>query len=891
MADYPLDLVQSNECIGNSLSTFNVNFKTIADTFAALDNKINSVSASDLQKVVQLIPGSNIAITPTEVQGVYMVDALGAGASILSNTAVISGANVGTVGARVFKRKSADRNLEFRRLVSGGSNILISEEGDTIKFTAFDPSGRTGGETNTTSNQGSGVGIAMPKRGVDLPLKSLVPGNGIAITSQASSVQIESTIQATGVNVGDGAGVFKYAFGNHFTFKTLTSGSSNVIVQDTPEEIRLTVVDTLTAQNTPLGVGIFKEKDLFTNKLVFKGLVGSSVLTATNISPCEVTFTPTANSVNLTVVDKVTGVNVPVTTFVPPYKGEAGKIFKNKVGNTLNFKNLIPGENIKITNSLNNNEVIISTTADVLSAGEANEGINLGGGIEVYKEKNGVQLAFRTLSAGSGINLIESSDTILVSAAAFPSIETFVTKDSLTGFNVGGGSGLFNSVSGSGLIFKTLSATTPYITVIPTSNTVTLSVGNVVSKAQNDPASGITGGIFKNQIGDTLNFRKIAAGAGISIQEQTGNVVISNTYSIPAFLTNLGNGFKNRIINGNCDIWQRQKIVGLTPTGSLSTGKLNSVSFSGNSTTFGYLADRIGVLAGSKASGIVDPTVSVSKIDVDFSDTTAAGMLSACNPTSALRVTLGLRPTTTFVPTTVGQRIENVRSLAGRTVTFSFWARSNNVGSSNINISYMQCYKPTAVPFNVGCYQYPSTVVQTIPLNATWSRVNATFTLPEISPSFWAGLWGSEKDEPVWNSFTQIGIEILGSQSRYVDIVGLQLEENSVMTDFEKRPLGIELNLCQRYYETGDRLQTQFATNSANITYTPFKVTKRRAPTMSIASGVILKNSIPNNPNLFVVDHTFDTSSIDSFTTSFTGDNIIVNAKPFIYNWVASAEL
>jgi hypothetical protein len=898
MADYSFEIIESNECIGNSLSTLNSNFVGIVNQIAGLDTKIKTVSANDLQKIVQLVPGNNVTISPTEVQGVYLIDAslAGSAGSVLSNTAVISGANVGTAGAKIFKRKAPDRFLEFRRLVSGGSNLVISEEGDLIKFTAFDSSGRTGGEVNTTVNAGSGVGVAMTKIGPTLPFKSLVPGRGISITSQPSSVLITNTLDANGLNTGAGANILKTSFENTLTFRSLISGSSNVRIREKNDEIELAVIETLSAQNTNVGVGLFKEKDPIANKLIFKGLVGTTALTAADLSPCQVLLTPTTNSVVLTVFDKISAVNAPVSTFVPPSRGEAGKIVKNKVGNTLNFKSIVPGNNIHITNSANSNEIIISTAVTAPSGGEVNLGINVGGGREVFKEKNGVELVFRTLSAGPGIGLVQQSDTILISGAAFPSTETFVTKTSLTGYNIGGAAGLYHSVSGSGLVFKSLSAVTPYITILnsPSTQTVTLSVGNVISRAQNHPAAGATGGIFKEQSGDTILFRKIQAGAGITVTEDTGNLTISNTYSAPAYLTNIGNGFKNKIINGNFDIWQWQKQVNTTAFGTLSTAQVSSVTFTGNANQFGYLADRVGVLAGSKSAGITDPVVTVNKLNIDFPDTTASGALSACAPSYGLRVILGTRAQTTFVPTIVGQRIENVRALAGKTVTFSFWAKSNNIGSNQVNISYTQCYKNQISQLNTTCLNYYGDAGRTlipVTIHNNWNRHSVTFTIPEISEAFWQNIWGNNKEEPFWNSFTQISIEIPGTQTRYVDLAGLQLEENTVVTDFEKRPYAIELALCQRYFEIGDRIQTQFATNETNLTYTSFKVTKRTAPTMLAARGVLFKNTnVTNVPNIFVTEHVYDTTSIDSFTTAFTGQNVIVNSKPFIYNWAASAE-
>jgi hypothetical protein len=61
----------------------------------------------------------------------------------------------------------------------------------------------------------------------------------------------------------------------------------------------------------------------------------------------------------------------------------------------------------------------------------------------------------------------------------------------------------------------------------------------------------------------------------------------------------------------------------------------------------------------------------------------------------------------------------------------------------------------------------------------------------------------------------------------------VQLEPGSVATSFEERPIGVELLLCQRYYE---EVWCQWATNgSANMDHfnTRFRVTKRAAPTMN----------------------------------------------------------
>lgn len=58
------------------------------------------------------------------------------------------------------------------------------------------PPGGGGGEANTTSNDGTGEGLAKTKDGVDLPFKSLVGGEGIALSSDTDEVTISAQTKA-----------------------------------------------------------------------------------------------------------------------------------------------------------------------------------------------------------------------------------------------------------------------------------------------------------------------------------------------------------------------------------------------------------------------------------------------------------------------------------------------------------------------------------------------------------------------------------------------------------------------------------------------------------------------------------------------------------------------
>ncbi len=59
--------------------------------------------------------------------------------------------------------------------------------------------GAAGGEANTASNLGSGEGVFSTKSGVDLRFKSLIPGGGIALSSDSDEITIDSTSKFYGV--------------------------------------------------------------------------------------------------------------------------------------------------------------------------------------------------------------------------------------------------------------------------------------------------------------------------------------------------------------------------------------------------------------------------------------------------------------------------------------------------------------------------------------------------------------------------------------------------------------------------------------------------------------------------------------------------------------------
>jgi len=211
-------------------------------------------------------------------------------------------------------------------------------------------------------------------------------------------------------------------------------------------------------------------------------------------------------------------------------------------------------------------------------------------------------------------------------------------------------------------------------------------------------------------------------------------------------------GFRNAIINGGFDIWQR------------------GTSFA-SSTSSAWTADR---WYANRSNG----TSSVSRISFTPGELSIPGNGS---PDYFLRhaVTIG----NDF--TEIQQRIENVNTFAGQTVTLSFWAKGTNPGDGSYSARLAQT-------FGTGGSTTVSTWFNPITITSSWARYSVTTTLPSVAGK----TIGAE-------SFVQLVIGQSNSTSTAawtLDIWGVQLEAGSIATPFEHRPIGTELALCQRYY-------------------------------------------------------------------------------------------
>jgi hypothetical protein len=217
---------------------------------------------------------------------------------------------------------------------------------------------------------------------------------------------------------------------------------------------------------------------------------------------------------------------------------------------------------------------------------------------------------------------------------------------------------------------------------------------------------------------------------------------------------------KNKIINGDFGVWQR------------------GTTF--NAITQGHFADRF--LVDRNGSGA---TVNVTQQTFPLGTAPVAGyegkFFARIDQTVAgSGATFG----------SIVQRIENVRTFAGQTVTLSFWAKAN----TNVSL-----YNVPGIQQFFGTGGSPSGTVTTngsgtaAALTTSWQRFSYQFTLPSI-----AGKTIGTNN----NDFLAIVIRTVLNTAITIDIWGWQLEAGSVATAFQTATGTIqgELAACQRYY-------------------------------------------------------------------------------------------
>jgi hypothetical protein len=236
---------------------------------------------------------------------------------------------------------------------------------------------------------------------------------------------------------------------------------------------------------------------------------------------------------------------------------------------------------------------------------------------------------------------------------------------------------------------------------------------------------------------------------------------------------------KNRIINGDMRIDQRNAGASVTPA------------------NFAYLTDRWQFRASQGSKFTAEQTISGVSAPVGFTD--YLGMTS----TSAYSVGSGEQ-------FGVRQFIEglNISDLAWGTanaspVTLSFWIRSSLTGTHSGalgNSGDGRAYPFSFTVSSANTWEY-KTVTIAGDTSGTWLTTNGI----GIKVSFNLGAGSSMLAAAgAWTTGEIVGatgsVSVVGTNGATFYITGVQLEQNTSATPFERRLYNQELANCQRYY-------------------------------------------------------------------------------------------
>jgi hypothetical protein len=194
----------------------------------------------------------------------------------------------------------------------------------------------------------------------------------------------------------------------------------------------------------------------------------------------------------------------------------------------------------------------------------------------------------------------------------------------------------------------------------------------------------------------------------------------------------------------------------------------------------------------------------------------------------------------------IGQLIEDVRTLAGQTVTFSFWAKADAART------YVYFFDQG---FGTGGSASVTAAALSVPMTTSWQRFTYTFNMPSVS---------GKTIGP--NSSLSVRLDSNAvNTTQTIDIWGIQLEAGSVATPFTTNTANpqAELAACQRYYYrhvvgSMQPVSLAFYWSATQLQTTiPFPVTMRSAPTLDATSGTsyyrIGRNSTSQDINGFAL--------------------------------------
>jgi len=399
--------------------------------------------------------------------------------------------------------------------------------------------------------------------------------------------------------------------------------------------------------------------------------------------------------------------------------------------------------------------------------------------------------------------------------------------------------------------------TTPFSWQMPTSSDLVTDLpadfetfGQAVATSMADLLGGTTGQVLSKASNTDMDFTWVTSDDANAIQnaivDAKGDLIAATAADTPARLAVGNNGEnlvadssastglrwqsnfaagKNKLINGDFGVWQR------------------GTSFSLTGSTI-YSADRWATY------GVTGDTLSQQTF------TAGTAPVAGYEGTFYARLVTG----STASPRYFYQKIEDVRTFAGQTVTLSFWARvSSGTGTVDATLGNQN--------FGSGGSSFVGGTSQSFTATTSWQRFSFTGTVASVAgKTIGAG------------SFAEATLST-SNTSKTMEFWGVQLEAGSVATAFQTATGTIqgELAACQRYYNryTASGNYSIYASSAMSVTSTSaqgifsFPVEMRTPPASIDSSNLAWSNYA--NAHFAITSPTLDTSTYTTKTALVYG--------------------
>jgi len=298
----------------------------------------------------------------------------------------------------------------------------------------------------------------------------------------------------------------------------------------------------------------------------------------------------------------------------------------------------------------------------------------------------------------------------------------------------------------------------------------------------------------------SLNAPAVGASLPLSVDSSALNIVADAPLS-----------YRNRIINGDMRIDQRNSGASVTQ----QTGAL-------------FPVDRFRVLGSASSKFTAQQNAG--------SVTPPAGYTNYLGMTSSAATAVGASDYYLLQHSIEGLNVADLAwgTANAQAITLSFWARSSLTGTHSGSLQNNAGDRSYAFSYTVNAANTWEQKTVTIPGDTTGTWLTNSSIGVKITWSLGSGsTFTTAANSWVAGNFfgANSSVNVVGTNGATFYLTGVQLEVGSKASAFERRPYGMELQLCQRYYEVVPFVIGTAASNVTSIGY--YKVTKRGTPVLS----------------------------------------------------------